>query len=922
MCSPATEPAVIFGREAELEAVDSFLLDVPTGPSAVLLDGEPGIGKSLLWNEGVELARGRGYAVLTCRPTGADIELTLIGLGDLLRGLPEAAFVDVPAPQREALEISLLRRPRGERRPDPRAVSVATLGVVQALAHETPVVVAVDDVQWLDGATARVLGFVIRRLSEAPVGFLLARTNLDGPPPLGIGDALPPNRVRHLLMSPLGAETLAALVRERLGSTISLPEARRLKEVSGGNPFFALEIARAAARGDEGVTGQTLPIPKSLREDLVTQRLSTLPRASQDLLLVTSAVSRPTLDLLRAAGTGPRVDASLQAAIDAGIVNVTGRDVRFVHPIYRSAIYAHASRTRRHGVHRRLAGLSADPEERARHLALSAEEADEETAAALEDSAATARDRGAPDAAAELLEHAIRLTPADPRAMSRRHLQAAKHLFVAGDPEGALAHAREALRHSDGGVGRARALRFRASIDLERGMVEDARGSLDEAAAEALGDDRASSKVERDLARLEMRSGELGLGEHHARSALELAERSGFASFIPSVRVTLARIAMLRGEPTDELRVPPCPSGSADPRSLPIELVAAEAETIAGDYERARVRLESVREVAVDQGDEPTRRAALLCLADVSIRGGHWKRAASLADESRTLAGHLGIADGHELGLLAYAAAARGMVEEARHHADRGLDRSQDDRIALLWNLGAVGHLELSLGQPTLALQVLGRAGGIATTMGLGEPAALPFLSDEVEALIGAGELEAAARRIEWFERRGADLGRKSALAAAGRCRGRLLAETGKLSDALGALERSIAVYETLPLPFDLARTLLALGTVRRRDRQKRPAREALDRALGLFQELEAPIWAGQVRDELSRVSGRRAALTKLTDAEDRVVRLAASGLTNREIARALFMSVRTVEGHLSHAYAKLGLRSRTELAVFLQRPD
>jgi DNA-binding CsgD family transcriptional regulator len=262
------------------------------------------------------------------------------------------------------------------------------------------------------------------------------------------------------------------------------------------------------------------------------------------------------------------------------------------------------------------------------------------------------------------------------------------------------------------------------------------------------------------------------------------------------------------------------------------------------------------------------------------------------------------------------------MVEEARHHADRGLDRSQDDRIALLWNLGAVGHLELSLGQPTLALQVLGRAGGIATTMGLGEPAALPFLPDEAEALIGAGELEAAARRIEWFERRGADLGRKSALAAAGRCRGRLLAETGKLSDALGALERSIAVYETLPLPFDLARTLLALGTVRRRDRQKRPAREALDRALGLFQELEAPIWAGQVRDELSRVSGRRAALTKLTDAEDRVVRLAASGLTNREIARALFMSVRTVEGHLSHAYAKLGLRSRTELAVFLQRSD
>ncbi|MEX2204156.1 MAG: LuxR C-terminal-related transcriptional regulator [Actinomycetota bacterium] len=206
--------------------------------------------------------------------------------------------------------------------------------------------------------------------------------------------------------------------------------------------------------------------------------------------------------------------------------------------------------------------------------------------------------------------------------------------------------------------------------------------------------------------------------------------------------------------------------------------------------------------------------------------------------------------------------------------------------------------------------------------MGIGEPAALPFLPDEAEALIGVGELDAAARRIEWFERRGTDLGRKSAIAAAGRCRGRLLADTGRLPDALDAIERSIAIYEGLPLPFDLARTLLALGTVRRRDRQKRPAREALDRALELFQELEAPIWAGQVREELSRVSGRRAAYTELTEAEDRVVRLAASGLTNREIARALFMSIRTVEGHLSHSYAKLGLRSRTELAVFLQRSD
>ncbi|MEX2204158.1 MAG: AAA family ATPase [Actinomycetota bacterium] len=536
---------MIFGREVEREALTAFTHEVATGPSAVVLEGEAGIGKTTLWNEGVDLARERGYAVLSCRPTGTDTELSLVGLGDLLHGLPDIALADLPAPQREALEVSLLHRRRGQRRPDPRAVSIATLSVVQALAVESPVVIAVDDVQWLDGATARVLGFVVRRLSEIAVGFLLARTNLDEPPPLGIADSLPPHRIRRILVERVGAENLAALVQERLGSTMSLPEARRLAEVSGGNPFFALEIARAAARGDEGVTGQTLPIPKGLREDLVTQRLGSLPRASQDLLLVAAAVSRPTLDLLRTAGAGSRPGVGLQAAIDAGIVSVASGDVRFVHPIYRSAIYAHASRTRRHDVHRRLAGLSPDPEERARHLALSAEEADEEIAVALEGAAASARDRGAPDAAAELLEHAIRLTPSDSGARARRHLQAAEHRFIAGDPEGALEHARRALRDSAPGVGRAQALRFLASVDLERGSTEGARRSLEEAAAEARGDDHASSEIEGDLARLEMMSGELGLGERHARSALELAQRSGSATLEPSIRVTLARIALL-----------------------------------------------------------------------------------------------------------------------------------------------------------------------------------------------------------------------------------------------------------------------------------------------------------------------------------------------------------------------------------------
>ncbi len=206
--------------------------------------------------------------------------------------------------------------------------------------------------------------------------------------------------------------------------------------------------------------------------------------------------------------------------------------------------------------------------------------------------------------------------------------------------------------------------------------------------------------------------------------------------------------------------------------------------------------------------------------------------------------------------------------------------------------------------------------------MGLGEPAAFPFLPDEAEALVAAGEHVLADRRIRWLEERGDALGRASTLAGAARCRGLLLAEQGELEDGLVHAERAVAGYSALPLPFERARSLLALGSLRRRARQKRASREALEASAVLFETLGASVWAARAREEQQRISGRRASATELTEGEARVARLAASGLTNREIARTLSMSVRTVEGHLSHAYVKLGLRSRTELAVFFERTD
>ncbi len=518
---------VTVGRQVERRALVSFVEDLGAGPLALLLEGEPGIGKTSLWNEGVELARARGHPVLVCRPTGSDAQLSFVGLGDLLRDVPDDAFAVLPGPQGEALQVSLLRRPAGRRRPDPRAVAIAALGVLESLAADAPVVVAIDDVHWLDGATTRVLAFVVRRLSKAPVGFLLSRTDPDSPLPFGIGDALAAERLRRVLVGPVGEEDLATMVREHVGRTMSVSEAKLLRQVCGGNPFYALEIARAAARGDQGVTGQSLPIPKSLREDLVRQRLASLPSSSAELLLIAAADGRPSLELLRLAGGGTATRTRLQHAIDAGLVQVSGTEVRFSHPLYRSAIYAQASRARRHALHRRLADLTSDPEGRARHLALSADHPDEAIAAALDEAASLARDRGAPGAAAELLEHAIRLTPSTEGDMvRRRHLAAADHRFAAGDTEDAEDHGRKALRLSASGRERAEALRSIAAIEVERGAIGEARRSLEAAETEAGADLPVSAEVRRDLAELALRSGDLPLAEGYARSALESADRT------------------------------------------------------------------------------------------------------------------------------------------------------------------------------------------------------------------------------------------------------------------------------------------------------------------------------------------------------------------------------------------------------------
>ena len=277
--SPALE---VVGRESEIDSVHDFLEAVPGGPIALLIEGEIGIGKTTLWREGIAEAGERGLQVLTSRPVEAEIALPFAVLGDLLGDVPDAALGRLPDPQREALEVALLRagtKPGGLQR---RAVALGVLGALRVLAEDTPLVLAIDDVQWLDPPSADALAFAARRLRDEPIGFLLARrAEASEESRVELETALDSDRLTRLVIGPLDIRSLDRLLRAQLGRQFLRPALVELQRVSGGNPFFALELGRALLTRDVSpAPGEPLPVPATLNE-LVRERLAGIPTAGE-----------------------------------------------------------------------------------------------------------------------------------------------------------------------------------------------------------------------------------------------------------------------------------------------------------------------------------------------------------------------------------------------------------------------------------------------------------------------------------------------------------------------------------------------------------------------------------------------------------------------------------------------------------------
>jgi DNA-binding CsgD family transcriptional regulator len=913
----------IVGRESELSFVHDFILSISERATALAVEGEEGVGKTTLWTAGIEDANKRGSLILEARPAERETRLSFSGIGDLLDPVLDEALRRLPPAQRSALSQALVLVDEEAPLPNPRTVGLAILNSLRGLAADRALLVAVDDLQWLDEDSAGALIYAARRLREEHVGLLFScRTPGGNALLVELRRSLPRERLHEVVVCPLGAGALHRVIQDETGIVLPRPVLAEVHEAAGGNPLYAIEIVRMLQRTGASVEpGQPLPVPESLQE-LVRGRVLELPQESRNYLLTAAALSHPTLSLIEAT-TGVRREAGLVPALDARIVELDGNRISFTHPLLAAAAYRAASPVRRAEVHARLAELVDDPEARARHLAASVADPDESVAAALEAAADRAQARGATRAAALLLERACELTPAGERDDARRRsVDAASLHFESGDSRRAERQLRQVISELGPGANRARALVRLGRVRSYESQAEATELYL-QAIDEGGGDEAilavAHEGVASNLFRLRER---LHDAVEHAELAAELALGLGDEALAAEALATRALPETLLGLET---------AASTIERALALQDAAQDRRVLAQPLFTAAVHwwwtdaLVPARKAFLemlqrshDLGDESSLPYVLNLLGHVECTLGMLESAHARALEGRDLSEQSGqqMVLAYHLALEGLVEAQRGQTESARSAAVKALEfvSKTGGRPAELVATAALGHLELALGEPEAAAQRLEPIVVLVRAEGHGEPAAIRFVIDEIEALIELGRIESATALLDWHEGNARRLERASALASCARCRGLLAAQAGSLDAAAAAYQDALDWHRKVDLPLDRGRTLLALGALQRRAKRRRDARVTLNEAVDLFDQIGAALWGKRARTELRRISGRASSAGALTPVEKRVATLVAQGKTNQEIAAVLFLSKRTIEGHLSHIYGKLSVRSRSEL--------
>ena len=894
----------IVGRDVELDSVVRFLASAKQPASILVIESEPGMGKTTLWREAL-LRSEHARIVLSCQPARSEASLSYSALGDLLSAVDQSAFGALPSPQREALEVALLRTEPIRRAPTRRAVGTALVSLVQTLAVRRPVLIAIDDVQWLDPATASVVEFALRRLRDAPLHVLVTRRT-DGDDTFLL-DAFDSPSVARLSLRPLSAAALHGIISSRVGLPLRRPLVVRIAQLSGGNPLYALEIATMLAR--DGVpTGRELPVPDDVRA-LVAKRIRALPTATREALLRSAIAAHPSVDLVDVAALGPAEEIDLVRIADDGRIH-------FTHPLYASAVHASTPLVRRRQAHGDLAGSVSSPEERARHLALATGEPDEQVAETVVAAARLARARGAPDTAAELSELAVRLSPPESPSLGQRKLELAQHLHLAGDLDRAARLLEELAASLSAGDLKARTLLLLSGVVFQR-AGESAAAAV---AREAL--DTADAPVVQAQCHAVL-AGWAGTHElvgalTAAQTALELLEEQGdnadpaVESFALANRI---RADLFLGNGFDE---------TAANRALELEQAAHDPPASVDDrmvyrlgqwlryvdeLRPAREHLGQAYRTAIDEGDEASRLNILLNQLLVELWAGEVGVAEDVMTTLRETSVQLGVAAAAEI-WQTYLDAHLGKLERVRELA---AEAEREEPIVDMLYLRSLGSVELAAGEREAANRDLERAGRLLEEIGFREPSVWRVEADRIEAAVGVGDIARAERLTTRLERQAERSHVPWGLAAAARCSGILAAARGDAEGAVAALARALAAHERCPVRFERARTLLVLGQVHRRVKRKRLAKEALTAALGIFENVRSELWAERARAELQRVATRQAPAT-LTATERQIAQLAADGLTNKGIAARMFVSAKTVEANLSRVYRKLGISARTQL--------
>ncbi|NDU73784.1 AAA family ATPase [Actinomadura sp. DSM 109109] len=903
----------LYGREAEQDTIAGLLAGARTGTSSSLvLRGDPGIGKTAL----LDHAAAEAGHMRILRGTGVEheAELPFSGLQLLLRPALEARAA-LPVPQREALEAAFGLGPATGS--EPMLIGLAVLSLLAEHAAETGLLCLVDDAQWLDRASRDALLFAARRLHAEGVVVIFAVRVGEG--------SFPSPGLAELRLSGLAPAAAARLLdRHPLAPAVRY----RLLAEAGGNPLALLELPVAlAAEGGGAFAPGALPLTGRLQLVFHGQ-ISRLPERCQNLLLAAAADETGELAVILRAGTalGASVE-DLAPAERGGLVvrgDAYGATIRFRHPLIRAAVYQRAPLAQRLAVHRALAAALDSPEyadRRAWHLAAAAVGVDEEAAAALERTAARARERSGHEAAAAAYERAARLS-AEPVAGARREALAAEAALEAGDLERARSLGGRAAGRLEGAPAvHARIAQVRALADFWQGSYPAAHRTLLDGADLVRGTDPGQAAV----LLIQAVHTAWYLGERHLAATLDRLSALPLEDADPLARVGpyLGRLVQSPADPPplDDVLAAVRRRGRDVDQVLMILCGSALALGQDADAYELATALVAGHRARGGAGRLPT---ALFFVAEAEVFTGRHLDALATGTEALGLARDTGQRQWvSQFGsILAYLDAARGDEAECLRNAEVGLGAATAGAVSpgAPWAHWSLGLLDLGVGRAEAALARFERLTREPMRHHICATRSTP---DLVESAVRAGSPERAAEPLARFERWAGSVRQPWADALVLRCHGLLAADDRAEAHYTAALR----LHDQDGRALEYARTAVLYGEWLRRARRKAEARRWLQDALEVFERLGMRPWSERARSELTATGapGRApkpagGAAAALTPQELQIVRLAAQGLSNRDIAAQLFLSHRTVGYHLYKAYPKLNIASRGELRDFADR--